>query len=364
MSSSQQKQAEFPWVLVDRCFLPVVFSHAAAVILSVVFNTLRISQISCFTLFFFICSSSLATVFFYHNLKVTTAGKSVLITGCDSRLGSLFARQLDSLGFTVYAGCLRVESETAAKLKSESSGRLHLIKLDVTSESDIKAAVNYIKKNLPHSQAGIWAVINCASWAAFGEVEWAPFSNFQRSTEVNLLGAIRVTQSFLPLLRPTRGRIINVVSLLGRVSSRARAPYCTAKSAVEAFVECLRLEMKRWGVDVILVEPGDALTGALEWFSEERVLRQAREAWQAMDAAQKEEYGEKHFVDTVRAVHDYIKDDKVEKEIDMTPVLRALVDAVVRTFPLPRYQVLTPAEWVQTQVAEHFPRSIYDILYN
>lgn len=55
-----------------------------------------------------------------------------------------------------------------------------------------------------------------------------------------------------------------MVSLLGRVSSRARAPYCSAKSAIEAFVECLRLEMRRWGVDVILVEPGDSLTGKLQ----------------------------------------------------------------------------------------------------
>jgi hypothetical protein len=90
--------------------------------------------------------------------------------------------------------------------------------------------------------------------------------------------------------------------------------------------------MRRWGVDVILVEPGDSLTGkpllqfskicimnyemvkiagALEWFSEERVLRQAREAWQAMKPSQREEYGETHFQETVRAVHDYIKDDKV-----------------------------------------------------
>ncbi|XP_059472442.1 D-beta-hydroxybutyrate dehydrogenase, mitochondrial-like isoform X2 [Neocloeon triangulifer] len=316
MDASTGKQAaEFPSVLLDRCLLPVV----------------------------------------------TSTGKSILITGCDSKLGSALAQQLDSLGFTVYAGCLRIESEIATKIKSGSSGRLHLISLDVTSESEISSAINYIKKNLPHSQAGIWAVINCASWAAFGEVEWAPFSNFQRSAEVNLLGTIRVTQGFLPLLRATGGRIINVVSLLGRVSSQARAPYCTVKSALEAFVECLRLEMKRWGVDVILVEPGDSLTGALEWFSEERVLRQAKEAWIAMSDEQKKEYGEKHFVNTVRAVHDYIKEDK---EIDLAPVLRALVDAVVRTFPLPRYQVFTPAEWVQTQVAEHFPRSIYNILYN
>ncbi|KAF4532046.1 hypothetical protein B566_EDAN015572 [Ephemera danica] len=279
------------------------------------------------------------------DLQVTAAGKAVLVTGSDATLGFALARQLDDLGFTVFAGCLRPDSETAQRLRKESSGRLHVLALDVTSDEQVRAAQAYVALHLPTRAAG---------------------------------------------------RVVNVVSLLGRIASPARAPYCAAKFAVEALADCLRLEMRRWGVDVVLVEPGDALTGSLEWFSEERVLRQAREAWANMQQEQRDEYGEKHF-ETVRQVYDYTKNDQEVdlgpvlrsltdavtrtfplpryqvlspaewlqiKEVDLGPVLRSLTDAVTRTFPLPRYQVLSPAEWLQIKVAEHLPRSVYDILYN
>jgi 3-hydroxybutyrate dehydrogenase len=70
-----------------------------------------------------------------------------------------------------------------------------------------------------------------------------------------------ILMSILLLLIPLTGRIINIVSILGRIASPLRSPYCTVKFGVEAFSDCLRLEMRRWGVDVIVVEPGDYTTG-------------------------------------------------------------------------------------------------------
>lgn len=354
------KSEELPWDLFDRCLLPVVFSHAAAVILSTILNTLYISQVSTFTLFLWFVISSLGAVFFYHNLKVTAAGKAVFITDCGSRIGYAIARQLDDLGFTIFAGFRDKDagSETAKKLKEESSGLLHVLQLDVTSERQILAAALYIKENLPHETSGLWAVLNSATWAPFGEVEWVPFAVYNQAVEVNLLSVIRITQVFLPLVRKTKGRIVNIVSILGRIASPFRSPYCTVKFGVEAFSDCLRLEMRRWGVDVVVVEPGDYTTGNT-WLTDQELLSQARHMWKSMSDEVRAEYGEDYFEKTVRSLETYTKGE----ETDLTPVLRALTDSVCRTFPLSRYTSVTRAEKLQAFVADHLPRSVYDIIY-
>ncbi|XP_066999152.2 D-beta-hydroxybutyrate dehydrogenase, mitochondrial [Anabrus simplex] len=349
---------EVPWDLVDRCLLPVLFSHAAAVILSTILNTLGLSKISTFAIFLWLVAISLAIVFFYHNLKVSAAGKGILITGCESPIGYTTARRLDEQGFTVYAGFLNKDSDDAKKLKEESSGRLHLLQLDVTSEKEIQAAAEYVKQNLPPGATGLWALVNNATWASFGEVEWVPFAVLKKAADVNLLSVIRLTQVFLPLLRKTKGRVVNLVSILGRIASPFRSAYCTTKFGVEAFSECLRLEMRRWGVDVVVVEPGDYTTGNT-WFTNDTLLEQARLMWKTMSEEARKEYGEDYFEQKVRALETYTKGPAT----DLGPVIRALSDAVTRTFPLPRYTPITRAEKIQILVADHLPRSVYDILY-
>ncbi|PSN38057.1 D-beta-hydroxybutyrate dehydrogenase, partial [Blattella germanica] len=278
---------------------------------------------------------------------VTAAGKAILITDCNSRIGYALARQLDDLGFTVYAGFLNVDNGSSKKLKEESSGRLHVLQLDVTSENQILAAYDYVRENLPHEAAGLWAVVNSATWASFGEVEWVPYTVYRQATEVNLLSLIRITQIFLPLVRKTKGRIINIVSILGRIASPLRSPYCTVKFGVEAFSDCLRLEMRRWGVDVVVVEPGDYTTGKT-WYTDKELLAQAKFMWKTMSDETRSEYGEDYFE---------------QSETDLTPVLRSLSDAVIRTFPLARYTSVTRAEKLQAFVSDHLPRSVYDIIY-
>uniref|UniRef100_A0A1B6CSP8 Uncharacterized protein n=1 Tax=Clastoptera arizonana TaxID=38151 RepID=A0A1B6CSP8_9HEMI len=349
-----QTNEELPWDLVDRCFLPVVFSHAAAVILSTVLNILYISQVSSYSLFFVFLIVSVGSTIFYHNLKVSAAGKGVLITGCESKVGYNVARQLDDLGFTVFAG-FQKKSDFASKLKEESSGRLHVLQLDVTSEAQIQDALKYIKTHLPQ---GLWALINNVSWAAYGEVEWVPFEVFKEATNINLLSAIRVTQVFLPLIRKTKGRVINILSIRGRIFSAVKSPFCTVKFGLEAFSDCLRLEMRKWGVDVVVVEPGTATTGC--WFDNKEVLEQAKTMWKGLSDDVRNDYGEDYFEFQIRTMPEY----NTPPDTDITAVLRSLVDAVSRTFPLSRYTPVTRQEKIQALVAHHLPRSVYDIFYN
>lgn len=107
--------------------------------------------------------------------QVTAAGKAVLITGCDSRIGNALARHLDEQGFTVFAGFQNATNNPVAdELKEEGSGRLHVLQLDVSSETQILAASLYAVEHLPDGAPGLWAVIHATSWVALGEIEWIP----------------------------------------------------------------------------------------------------------------------------------------------------------------------------------------------
>ncbi|XP_046399049.1 D-beta-hydroxybutyrate dehydrogenase, mitochondrial-like [Ischnura elegans] len=357
----------FPWELAERCVIPVIFAHAAAAILSVPAAILGFHSASMLRLFLWIAPAVLAALFFFHNLKVNAAGKAVLITGCESRIGFALARQLDELGFTVFAafedtGGEKSSSElttTTSALKEQSSGRVHVVQLDVSSEEQIHKVKEYIQENLPRGATGVWAVVNLGVWACFGEAEWLPFGAVKRCADVNLLGSIRLTQIFLPQLRRTKGRVVNVVSALGSIPTPLRSPYCACAAAVRAFSDCLRLEMRRWGVDVVVVTPGESLSGS--FLTEERLVDQARSMWAWLGDAAKGEIGQDYFEMKVRSLRPYV--EMQQPEVELYAVLRALTDAVSRTFPLHRYQPVQPQERLKTFVAEHMPRSFYEIVY-
>uniref|UniRef100_A0A6M2DTY0 Putative corticosteroid 11-beta-dehydrogenase n=1 Tax=Xenopsylla cheopis TaxID=163159 RepID=A0A6M2DTY0_XENCH len=353
-------QQELPWDMIDRCLLPIIFCHAAAVLLSTILNVLRISQVSTFTLFIWFTVSTMGAILFYHNLKVSAAGKAVLVTGCDSAIGWTLAQRLDELGFTVFAGFRsRSGNADADLLKEVCSGRLHTLQLDTTSETQILSASLYIVEHLPDGASGLHAVVNAAAWCAMGELEWVPFSVVRRSMDVNLLGTTRLTQAMLPLVRKARGRIVFVTSGLARVSAPVRGVHCAGMAALEALAACLRRELRPRAVDVVVVAPGEYTSGNA-WLSETSLLNQAKDMWEQLSQEQRQLYGEDYFEQALRSLEKFVKGP----DADLTPVTRSLVDSVQRTFPLPRYTPVTRAEKVQALVATHLPSSVYDIIYN
>lgn len=245
---------------------------------------------------------------------MTAAGKAVLVTGCDSRMGSTLARHLDDLGFTVFAGFQNAAaSQLAEELKEESSGRLHVLQLDVSNEPQVLAASLYAVEHLPDGAPGLWAVVNLASWVAMGELEWLPPPVARRAIEVNLLGTARLTQVMLPLVRRARGRIVNVTSALARVASPVRGLHAATLAAIEALSSCLRLELRSRGVDVVVVAPGEYTTGTA-WIREDDMLEQAKEMWHQLCQEQRQEYGEEYFETAIRSLEKYTK-SQVETNI-------------------------------------------------
>ncbi|XP_043499310.1 D-beta-hydroxybutyrate dehydrogenase, mitochondrial [Polistes fuscatus] len=350
------------WELAERCLLPIAFSHAVAVILATVLNIFGISQTSSFALFLLLLVISVSSTLFYHNLKVTTAGKAVLVTGCDSRVGYTLAKQLDDLGFTVFAGFSNKDEaeETMKKLKQEASGRLHVLQLDITSEHDIHSTFLYVNENLPDEAPGLWALVHAAAWVTLGECEWVPPSVLKRSIDINFIGLARLTQVFLPLVRRSRGRVVIVSSLLARIPSPVRGIYCAVKAAIEAWGSCLRLEMRRWGVDVVIVETGEYVSGNAWLKDNNSLLEQARDMWMQLDPQTRKEYGEELFQKEMLALEKYTQGP----EADLTSVSRALTDSIMKTFPMQRYAPVSRQERMHALCSDYLPKPIYNILYN
>jgi len=188
-----------------------------------------------------------------HNVGV----RSVLITGCDTGIGHEVARHLDMLGCYVFAGCLDTASEGAQRLRVEASPRLKLVKMDVTKDEEVMKAVEYIECNLPLGCEGLWAVINNAGVCVCGEYDWQTMQQIESQVSVNITGTLRVTKMFLPLLKRSQGRLLMVSSVAGVYGYPGLSVYCATKHAMEGLSNVLRMELAKYRVDVITIQPGD-----------------------------------------------------------------------------------------------------------
>ncbi|KAI2649279.1 D-beta-hydroxybutyrate dehydrogenase, mitochondrial [Labeo rohita] len=267
--------------------------------------------------------------------------KAVLITGCDTGFGLALAKHFHKLGFTVFAGCLFKDGEGAKELENFHSEKLKVVQLDVCNEEQVSQAVQFVTANLEDSEKGLWAVVNNAGISTFGEVEFTTMDTYKQVSEVNLWGTIRVTKAFLPLIRRAKGRVVNIASMYGRMGNALRSPYCVSKYGVEAFSDCLRYEMKAWGVKVSVIEPGNFIvaTGIL-----------TRDI---------EDYGKAHFEQYMALMRSYCGSG--QREID--PVLDDIADAIMSKRPYTRYSPMEPHWWIRMQIMTHLPAVISDRLY-
>ncbi|KAG8191550.1 hypothetical protein JTE90_019614 [Oedothorax gibbosus] len=187
------------------------------------------------------------------NEKVNSAGRAVLITGCDTGFGHLLAKRLDSRGFRVFATCLFPTGDGAKKLQKSCSKCLEVLGLDVGSNDSVANALKYVEEHLGKSK--LWAVVNNAGIQKGFSLDYSSIEDYQDSLNINTLGTIRVTKAFLPLLRKSEGRVVNVTSIVGRGISPLILAYFTSKFAAVGFNGCLRQELSIWGISVLSVEP-------------------------------------------------------------------------------------------------------------
>ena len=182
--------------------------------------------------------------------------RAILITGASSGIGAACAMDLDRLGFRVFAG---VRSAAAGQeLQRRASERLTPILLDVTQSQAIREAADAIGRAV--GAGGLTGLVNNAGIVVVGPLELLPIEELRRQFEVNVIGNVAVTQAMLPLLRLGRGRIINMGSLNGYMAPPYFAPYAASKFALEALTDSLRVELRKWGISVSIIEPGSVNT--------------------------------------------------------------------------------------------------------
>lgn len=178
--------------------------------------------------------------------------KVVLITGASAGIGKDAARNLIQKGYTVYAGARRVE-----KMQDLKDLGGYPLKLDVTNEAQVQAAFDEIRER----HGGVDILINNAGFAHQGPVEEVSIEEAQYQYEVNLFGLARVTQKAIPYMRVQgAGKIINISSAGGKVYFALGAWYISSKHALEGWSDCLRVELKPFGIDVVIIEPGAIAT--------------------------------------------------------------------------------------------------------
>lgn len=180
--------------------------------------------------------------------------KVALITGASSGIGKETAKLLVANGYIVYGAARRVD-----KMNDLKEAGVKLLELDVTKDESM---VNAIRKIL-ETEKRIDALVNNAGYGSYGALEDVPLSEAKYQFEVNIFGLARLTQLILPHMRQQKsGKIINISSIGGKIGEPHGAWYHATKFAVEGLSDSLRMELKQFNIDVVIIEPGAILT---EW---------------------------------------------------------------------------------------------------
>jgi NAD(P)-dependent dehydrogenase (short-subunit alcohol dehydrogenase family) len=174
--------------------------------------------------------------------------KAVLITGCSTGIGRATAEHLAAKGWTVYATARRPDS-----IEDLQAQGCRTLALDVTSEESMRAAVDRVEQ----AEGAVGVLVNNAGYSQSGAVESVNLDDVRAQFETNVFGLIRMSQLVLPgMRRQGFGKIVNVSSMGGKMTFPGGGIYHATKHAVEALSDAMRFEVRGFGVDVIVIEPG------------------------------------------------------------------------------------------------------------
>jgi NAD(P)-dependent dehydrogenase (short-subunit alcohol dehydrogenase family) len=180
--------------------------------------------------------------------------KVILITGASAGIGKSTALLLAKDGHIVYGAARRMD-----KMQDLKEAGIKLLAMDVTDETSMLAGINEIIK----TEGRIDALVNNAGYGSYGSLEDVPLSEARYQFEVNIFGLARLTQLVLPQMRAQKsGKIINISSMGGKFGEPHGSWYHATKFALEGLSDCMRMELKQFGIDVVVVEPGAIKT---EW---------------------------------------------------------------------------------------------------
>ncbi|MEU8825281.1 oxidoreductase [Streptomyces sp. NPDC048636] len=180
--------------------------------------------------------------------------KTALVTGASSGIGQATALKLQGLGYTVYGAARRTD-----RLQELAGRGIRPLAMDVTDDDSMRAGVDRVI-----SETGrLDVLVNNAGYGSYGAIEDLPLDEARHQFDVNVFGALRLTQIALPHMRARRsGTVVNITSMGGKIYTPLGGWYHGTKFALEALSDCLRIETKPFGIDVVIIEPGGIAT---EW---------------------------------------------------------------------------------------------------
>lgn len=245
----------------------------------------------------------------------------VLVTGASSGIGEAAVRALLRAGYTVYAAARRIE-----RMEALAHDGARLLALDVTDDASLTDGVRKVL-----AEAGrIDVLVNNAGYGSYGSLEEVPLEEGRRQFEVNVFGLARLTQLVLPGMRQRRsGTIVNVSSMGGQFYEPLGAWYHATKFAVEGLSDSLRIELRPFGVRVVVIQPGSIRT---EWGGI------ARDALLATSGGGPYAKGARRVAGILKLA------DRRGMGSSPEVVADAIVEAVQSPRPAPRYRVGTGAK--------------------
>ncbi len=185
---------------------------------------------------------------------------AVVLSGASTGIGRATALRLARAGHRVFAG-VRRESD-AESLRAEGAGDVRPLLFDVTDAAAIEAAAKTVADDV--GEAGLQGVVANAGVGVAGPLEFLELDELRRQLEVNVIGVLAVVQAFMPLVRRARGRVVITGSIGGRNASPMLGPYASSKFALEGLAESMRRELRAWGIEVALIEPGAIATPMMQ----------------------------------------------------------------------------------------------------
>ncbi len=267
---------------------------------------------------------------------------AVLITGAARGIGKSIAMQMAAAGWDVIAG-VRTERDREA-ITATNPRRISSVLLDITNAEHVEALDNSLPTQLD-------AVVNNAGIVVGGPVEAVPPTEVRRLFEVNVIGQLAVTQAVLPRLRRSRGRIVFLSSISGRVAFPLHGVYAASKFAIEAFANALRIELRPWKIPVIVVQPGQVDT---DMASSSGLIDEMT----AVISAEHRSLYQRHLQgleQSIPGAERYI--------VSADKVAKVVAQALTARRPRPRYVIGSNAR-MQVAVLSHLPAAARDRLFH
>ena len=249
--------------------------------------------------------------------------KQILVVGSAGGIGLALTRALLAEGASVIGTVL--SDDEMKKVREAEPHVTDLIKLDLSNADQALATLEAYVASLPRP---LDAVALCAAIGPVGPAETAPLQQFRNVFEVNVIAQLAVVKATIDSLRQSRGRILFLSSILGRIGMPFFPAYCSAKFALEGLADVLRRELSPWGLDVIVAEPGGVRTDMTA-----QQLRWSAERLAALEEPERSRYG------ALYRGHQQMAESGAEASAEPQAIAAALVEALTAERPETRYVI-------------------------